>query len=72
MEIMSNLARQGHTIACTIHQPSSEIFHLFDNLILLNNGELEYFGPVPGAKAHFASKGFVAPLEVNPADYYRK
>jgi ABC-type multidrug transport system ATPase subunit len=70
MEIMKSLTRQGHTITCTIHQPSSEIFHLFDNLILLSNGELEYFGSVSGAKSHFAKKGYSVPAEVNPADFY--
>jgi len=73
MDIIAKLAHEeNHTIACTIHQPSSEIFHLFDNLILLSNGKLEYFGSVAGAKAHFARKGFFMPPEVNPADYYRK
>jgi ATP-binding cassette, subfamily G (WHITE), member 2 len=30
---------------CTIHQPQSKIFHLFDNLILLKAGDIAYQGP---------------------------
>jgi len=38
-------ALSGVTVVFTIHQPSSEIFHLFDRLILLAEGRLMYQGP---------------------------
>lgn len=40
-QVVSNLrslAASGRTIVCTIHQPNSQIFHMFDNLILLTKG----------------------------------
>ena len=46
VEILKDLAAEGRTIVCTIHQPSSEIFQKFDDLFLLANGSLTYSGPV--------------------------
>jgi ABC-type multidrug transport system ATPase subunit len=41
---LRNLARDGRTIIASIHQPSSEVFELFDTLTLLSGGKLIYFG----------------------------
>jgi ABC-type multidrug transport system ATPase subunit len=38
MDGVRKVADSGRTIVCTIHQPSSEVFFLFDNLILLKRG----------------------------------
>lgn len=39
VELLKALSHQGRcTIMCTIHQPSSEIFLLFDNCIMLKSG----------------------------------
>ena len=45
VEMMQDLAHTyGRTVVSTIHQPSSEIFELFDRLILLAHGEVVYDG----------------------------
>lgn len=45
MDGVRMIANSGRTIVCTIHQPSSEVFFLFDNLLLLKRGgETVYFG----------------------------
>ena len=42
---MKKLAQNHNkTVAMTIHQPSSEIFSLFDDLILMVEGRIVYQG----------------------------
>jgi ABC-type multidrug transport system ATPase subunit len=39
MDVLRELAMQGKTIITSIHQPSSQIFQSFDQLILLADGK---------------------------------
>ncbi|KAK7045764.1 ATP-binding cassette transporter snq2 [Paramarasmius palmivorus] len=42
---LRELANNGQAILCTIHQPSAELFQVFDRLLLLRKGgETVYFG----------------------------
>lgn len=67
---LRNLARDGRTIIASIHQPSSEVFELFDNLTLLSGGKLIYFGQANNAIEHFTSAGFPCPQLRNPSDHF--
>ena len=69
---MRDLVRQGKTIICTIHQPSSEVFEKFDRLCLLAEGRLAYIGDLSAAEKFFSNQGFNIPVHYNPADYYIK
>ena len=54
----------------TIHQPRSNIYALFDKLVLLAKGRLIYSGPAhEEALDHFSNLGFACPLGFNLADY---
>ncbi|GMF23961.1 unnamed protein product [Phytophthora lilii] len=45
MDGVRRVADSGRTVLCTIHQPSSDVFFLFDKLLLLKRGgETVYFG----------------------------
>jgi ABC-type multidrug transport system ATPase subunit len=63
------LARKGRTIIITIHQPRSEIWGLFDNLVLLSGGSPIYTGPADAAIQYFVAYGHALPPFVNPAEH---
>eukprot|EP00741_Cyanophora_paradoxa_P003341 tig00000692_g3247.t1 len=54
VELLKSMAARGHTVLCTIHQPSRTVFSMFDSLLLLARGRTTYFGPVAAAVAHLA------------------
>lgn len=64
------MAKQGKTIICTIHQPSSEVFEKFDTLCLLAEGRLAYLGNLNEAENYFNSLNYPVPQNFNPADHY--
>ncbi|XP_021713498.1 ABC transporter G family member 11-like [Chenopodium quinoa] len=69
--IVGNERRNGRTIIASIHQPSSQVFRLFDNLCLLSAGRTVYFGPAGDqANEFFATNGYPCPLLQNPADHF--
>ena len=44
LKSLSMLAETGRAVVVTIHQPRSEIFHSFDKILLLCNGQVAFFG----------------------------
>lgn len=62
--------RFGHTMICTIHQPRSRIFNLFDTLLVMAEGHVVYFGPTGRSVLYYRAKGFECPTHENPADYF--
>ncbi|KAI3661157.1 hypothetical protein MP638_005594 [Amoeboaphelidium occidentale] len=57
------------TIVCTIHQPSSTIFQMFDNLLILDAGKIVYFGGALASIECFNNKGYDCPIYMNPAEF---
>lgn len=55
---------------CTIHQPSSEVFALFDRILLMAEGRTAFLGPAPQTLSFFSSQGLPCPPNYNPADFY--
>ena len=45
MELLKKMASNGRTIICSIHQPRSSIYAMFDDVVLLSKGECIYSGP---------------------------
>ncbi|XP_064087274.1 protein white-like [Macrobrachium nipponense] len=70
VEVMRNLAHKGKTIISTIHQPSSEVFALFDRVLLMAEGRPAFLGSTETALQFFAGMGRVCPDSYNPADFF--
>ncbi len=51
------MTEKGRTIMCVIHQPSSEIYHVFDKVLLLVGGRTAFLGGVKDAKDYFDRSG---------------
>ena len=56
-------------VLCTIHQPSSEVFFLFDSVIFMKDGFIFYQGPVTGIASYFSKFDFHCPSNYNPSDF---
>ncbi|KAK0740481.1 P-loop containing nucleoside triphosphate hydrolase protein [Schizothecium vesticola] len=73
--LLRKLADNGQFILYTIHQPSSQLFHLFDRLLLLSKGgEMLYFGNIGQESSelinYFESNGAPkCPPEANVAEW---
>lgn len=63
------LAHKGRTLVMSIHQPRSDIFFLFDSVVVLSRGQTVYSGPTSGIVDHFQSLGYPFPEHMNPADH---
>lgn len=70
VQAMKTLADRGKTIISTIHQPSSEVFALFDRVLLMGEGRLAYLGQTQGAVSFFKGLGYTCPSTYNPADFF--
>lgn len=57
------------TVVISLLQPSPEIFALFDDVIILNEGEIMYHGPRERVVGYFEGIGFVCPPKHDIADY---
>ncbi|POM58231.1 Pleiotropic drug resistance protein ABC Superfamily, partial [Phytophthora palmivora] len=57
------------TIVISLLQPSPEVFELFDEVVLLNDGYVMYHGPRSEALSYFEDKGFKRPPNRDVADF---
>lgn len=66
---LKNLAKKGRTIITTIHQPRSEIWGLFDGIVILTRGSPVYSGKTVDCTPWFKELGMELPPFVNPAEF---
>ncbi|KAF7827702.1 ABC transporter G family member 7 [Senna tora] len=70
VETLQQLAQDGHTVICSIHQPRGSVYDKFDDIVLLTEGSLVYAGPAHNEPlAYFSEFGYHCPDHVNPAEF---
>lgn len=69
VKTLKTLAQKGRTVIVSIHAPRSEIWNLFDRVVLLSRGAPLYSGPINAALLHFEGLGYAMPKFVNPAEF---
>jgi ABC-type multidrug transport system ATPase subunit len=70
VDVLRGLSNEGRTLVVTIHQPRSDLFVHFGNILLLaRGGHPIYAGPAGDMLPHFASQGYECPRHINPADF---
>ncbi|XP_060816781.1 protein white-like isoform X3 [Bombus pascuorum] len=65
-----DVVARGKTIVVTLHQPSSELFALFDRILLMAEGRVAFMGTTSQACTFFETLGAACPSNYNPADYF--
>lgn len=66
---LKTLAHGGRTVVCVIHQPSSRLFEMFDDVLILVEGQTLYNGSVTDMVPFFESAGYQCPNYYNRADF---
>ncbi|NWJ00365.1 ABCG8 protein, partial [Crypturellus undulatus] len=67
---LSRLARGNRLVLLSVHQPRSDIFQLFDLVLLLTSGVTIYSGTARDMVQYFTELGYPCPKYSNPADFY--
>jgi ABC-type multidrug transport system ATPase subunit len=66
---LKSLSQMGILVAMTIHQPSSDIFYMFDNIIVMKDGYIVYSGSPANSLRYLEEIGHGCPKYTNPADH---
>ena len=70
VEVLNALAQSGRTVVSTIHQPNTDAFAMFDQLMLLAQGRIIYMNDASKSVDYFSMIGYPCPDNTNPADHF--
>lgn len=69
LSYLRKLARDGRLIVCVVHQPSSRLMQLFDDILVMSGGKVLYSGAQDEMLNYFQKANFACPQYYNPADF---
>ncbi|KAJ8713344.1 hypothetical protein PYW07_013714 [Mythimna separata] len=69
VKVLKQLARQGRTVVCTIHQPAASLLEMFDQVYVLADGFCIYQGDTAAMVPFLHTVGLPCPRHHNPADF---
>jgi len=74
--IVRSLRRYTHAMSASVMisllQPAPEVFNLFDDVLLLSEGQVVYNGPITRVEEFFESCGFKSPERKGIADFLQE
>jgi len=56
-------------VVTVIHQPSQQIFSMFDDLLLLSEGRLMFYGEIEKVRSYFAGIGYKCASDIGTAEH---
>ncbi len=70
MQLLRELADDGNTVLCAIHQPRASVMAMFDTLTLLSEGgKVCYSGPVKEIASYFKGIGYESPRDISLGEF---
>jgi ABC-type multidrug transport system ATPase subunit len=66
---LRKLADSGKTIIAVIHQPSQQVFSMFDDLVLVSEGHMMYYGEIEKVRSYLQSLGYPCTKDTGTAEY---
>jgi ATP-binding cassette subfamily G (WHITE) protein 2 len=69
MQLVKAQSRLGRTVICSLHQPSSHIVNLIDQLVVMTRGQAVYSDSPSNVRPYFEALGYDFPKLGSPVDY---
>lgn len=69
IKLLKQLAHEGRTLVCTIHQPSGLLIRMFDHLYVVADGLCVYSGSGSNLVNFLSDVNLPCPSSYNPADF---
>ncbi|XP_043684734.1 ATP-binding cassette sub-family G member 1-like [Vespula pensylvanica] len=69
INLLHSMSKSGCTVACAVHQPSSQMISEFDNIIVIDQGKTLYCGPRKDVLDTFKEAGYISPRFYNIVEF---